>query len=266
MHSIFAILRASLLSAASYRVSLVFSLVGLVATIVPLYFIAGAIQPLIGEQIQTQGGEYFAFVLVGMITFMFLRTAMNSLPGAIGGGIGSGTLESLMSTRTPLPALLAGMVSYGFFWQCVRSLALVGTGVLLGANFLWGRSLLGIIIVGMIILAYLPIGLLAASLVLAFRTSGPLTGVVASASGLLGGVYYPTEVIPSWIEQLSAFLPLTYGLRALRGTVLSGAPLSTVLPDLGILAAFIVVLFILGAVSFHLAFRYARRAGTLAQY
>ena len=37
-----------------------------------------------------------------------------------------------------------------------------------------------------------------------------------AASTLLGGVYYPTTVIPSWLASASEFVPLGYGLRALR--------------------------------------------------
>jgi ABC-type multidrug transport system permease subunit len=85
-------------------------------------------------------------------------------------------------------------------------------------------------------------------------------------SGFLGGVYYPTHVIPSWLQNVSAFLPLTYGLRALRQTLLEGLPLRAVLPDVLVLVAFVALLFLVGAFAFRQALRYARRTGTLAQY
>ena len=43
---------------------------------------------------------------------------------------------------------------------------------------------------------------------------------------LLGGVYYSTSVIPEVVRPLASVVPLTYGLRALRRTLLSGEPLS----------------------------------------
>ena len=99
-----------------------------------------------------------------------------------------------------------------------------------------------------------------------FRTTGPLPQGVLIASGMLGGVYYPTHVIPSWIERISDVMPLTYGLRALRRTLLDGAPLSAVASDLAVLAGFIVVLSVAAAIAFRAALGHARRAGTLAQY
>jgi len=102
--------------------------------------------------------------------------------------------------------------------------------------------------------------------VLAFRTAGPLPKGMALLSGLLGGVYYPTQVIPSWLQVLSDSLPLSYGLRALRRVVLQDASFSDVAPDLLVLLAMTTVLFALGTLAIVLALRYARRQGTLAQY
>jgi ABC-2 type transport system permease protein len=123
-----------------------------------------------------------------------------------------------------------------------------------------------LLIGGLIVLAYVPFGILGAAAVLAFRTTGPLPAVVLTGSAFLGGVYYPTEVIPSWLEQLSAVIPLTYGLRALRRTFLEGLPLGSVSGDLAILVGFIVVLMGASVLLFGKALKYARRTGSLALY
>ena len=85
-------------------------------------------------------------------------------------------------------------------------------------------------------------------------------------SGLLGGVYYPTHVIPSWLQDLSALLPLTYGLRALRAVVLEGGPISASASDLAVLSGFAVLLCATSGYAFTLAVRHAKNSGTLAQY
>jgi hypothetical protein len=61
-------------------------------------------------------------------------------------------------------------------------------------------------------------------------------------------------------------VPLTYGLRAIRVVLLEGKPLATVYREMLVLAAFAVGLTVVGALAFQAALRYARRAGTLAQY
>ena len=103
-------------------------------------------------------------------------------------------------------------------------------------------------------------------MVLAFRTRGPLPQLVLLASTFLGGVYYPTTVIPGWIKSISAYLPLTYGLTALRAVLLEGRSLVTVWRDVSILVAFTVGALVVSTIAFRAALRYARRVGNLAQY
>lgn len=266
MRSVIALIRASWQSARSYRLRMLGSIAALLVSVVPLYFVANALQPVMAENIADQGGEYFSFLMVGTVTFMLLPTVMQALPGSVGGGIGTGVFEALLGTRTRLPALLAGMSGFGLMWTALRALAMLIGGWLLGAAILWSHMGSAILILGLIALAYLPFGLMGAAMVIAFRTAGPLSRGVLALSALLGGVYYPTQVIPSWIQSVSAFIPLTYGLRSLRRTLLEGESLAAVLPDLAMLCMFIVVLMSIGILALKYALRYARRAGTLSHY
>lgn len=268
MREAVALVRASWLSATSYRLSTVLSLFSLIVTVVPLYFVAGALQPFMADAIATEGTHYFAFLLIGMISFSFLSHAVGAVPGAIGGGIKTGTFEALLSTPTRLPYLLGGMTGYGYLWTGIRAALLLAAGVVLGAQFAWDRTLIAAGILLLIVLVHIPFGLIAASMMLAFRTTARVPAVVLGMSGLLGGVYYPTHVIPSWIEYFADAIPLSYGLRALRRVFLEGWAVThpQVMTDLAILLAFIVVLWALGAWMFSVAMRYARRMGTLAQY
>jgi len=266
MRATLALIRSSWLSARSYRLRLLGSIASLLLTVVPLYFVANALQPVMADSIAGEGSQYFAFLMLGMVTFLLIPVAVQTLPGEIGSGINSGWLEALLGTRASLPALLAGLMGFGLIWAALRATIMLIGGWVLGASIMWSRAGSAILIMALIVLAYLPIGLIGSAMVIAFRTTGPLPRVVMVVSALLGGVYYPTQVIPSWIQSVSGFVPLTYGLRALRATMLEGLPLADVLPDLGILSVFIVTLSAIGWGALVLALRHARRAGTLTQY
>jgi ABC-2 type transport system permease protein len=231
-----------------------------------MYFVAGALQPVLADRISTEGGNYFGFLVVGVLAFSFLSTAVNAVPGAIASGISTGTLEAMLSTRARLRALIAGLVGYAFTWTAVRGALTIVMAVLLGVRLSAAHSGIALVILALIVMAYFGIGLMAAAMILAFRTTGPLPQVVLLLSGLLGGVYYPTSVIPSWIQSLSSVVPLTYGLRALRRVWLDGLALREVLPDVLTLAGMAIAVLSLGVAVFGIGMRYARRAGTLAQY
>lgn len=261
-----ALARAGFLTDASYRVGMLVSLAGLVATTVPVYLLARAMQPLMAESIDAQGGEYFAFVLVGMMATYFVATACNALPGTVSSGVRTGTLEALLATPAPLPSLLGGLVAYPLLWTLLRAVVLLAAGAILGARFAWGGAAAGALILGLIVLAHLPFGLIGAALLLAFRTTGPLLQGVVVVSILLGGVYYPVEVVPEWIRPAAHAVPLGYGLRALRMALLEGAPVAALARDVAVLSAMAIGWMTIGAGALRLALRHARRAGTLAQY
>ena len=261
-----AFVRQDFLVQTSYRVRTLFSLFGLFVTIIPVYFIANAIQPIVADSIRDQGGQYFGFLIVGLATQRLLWTTVSALPQTLSAGIRTGTLEALFITPVRLPTLLAGLISYRTLWSFLEALILLTAGAVLGAELIPTRLPMALGIVAIVASAYFAFGLIGAAAQLAFRTMGPFANVVGMSSVLLGGVYYPTEVIPSWLQSFSAVIPLTYGLRALRRILLEGLPFSEVTGDLAILLSFAVGLLILGSFLFHRAFQYARRSGSLAQY
>ncbi len=266
MRDALALIRVSWQAAKSYRMRLILSLASLGATVVPLYFVAGALQPVMADSIALQGDHYFGFLIVGMVTFLLLPSAVNSLPSEISSGISTGFLETLLGTPAKPASIFGGMIGFNMFWTVLRATALLFAGWLLGANLMWSQIASSALILTLIVLAYLPIGMIGAALVICFRTSGPLGQAVLGLSALLGGVYYPTTVIPSWIQSLSAWVPLTYGLRALRRNLLEGDSFLSVMPDVASLAAFAVGLTAVGVLALSAALGHARRAGNLAHY
>lgn len=266
MHEILALIRAHWLTQTSYRLRTFLGIFSVLVSVVPLYFVSDALQPVMEESIRDEGGQYFGFLIIGTAATLLINAAVNQLPNTVLSGISRGTFEAMLATRTPLPALLAGMIGSGTLWMLIRVLVIVTGGWVLGAPIHFAALPLAFSILFLTLLAYVPIGLMAAALVVLFRTSGPLPQGVTYLSILLGGVYYPTSVIPDWIQTLSDWIPLTYALRALRRVVLEDASLGAVLADVSMVVLFIAVLFTVGCLAFSLAFQHARRAGTLAQY
>lgn len=250
----------------SYRLQTLISFGGLVFTVIPLFFIAEAVQPVMANAIAAEGGNAFGFLLVGTAVMLLVSVALSAVPAALTAGIGSGTLEAMLGTPTPMPTLLVGISAFPFILATLRAAVLLAAGWLLGVVMHPGSFPAALLILAGIVVAHAAIGLISGAMVLLFRTAGPLSRLVLVASSLLGGVYYPTHVIPSWLRVVSEMLPLSYGLRALRPVLLQGASLASVAPDCLILLAEAVALGALGAGVFALAFRRARRQGTLAQY
>lgn len=266
MREMLALVRAQWLTATTYRTRMAFSVLGVLVGVVPVFFVSQALQSMVGDSLAGEGSQLFGFLVVGTVALLFITSALTTLPAAIGSGISTGSWESLLATPARVWGVLAGYSAYDLIWNAVKAAALLGTAAMLGAQIAWGGLLLSLGILALIVLAYLPLGVIAGASALAFRSATPLPRVALIASVFLGGVYYPTSVIPGWLSELSAFIPLTYGLRALRRALLEGWTVGQILPDLEMLLLFDAVLMMVAAAAFAAALRHARGAGTLAQY
>lgn len=261
-----ALTQASWRTARSYRFSFALSFVSLAVTIVPVYFVATALQAFMASVIANEGREYFGFVLIGTVVLTLVSAALSSFGAAVSGGLSSGFFEALMVTPTSLVSLLAGQTGYAFAWAIARTILLVAAGALLGVDVHWLRLPEAVLLTTLIVAAYAGIGLVAAAFVVSFRTTAAIPQGILVLSTLLGGVYFPTSVLPPGLAPLAEWLPLTPGLRALRQTLLLGYPLSTVGGDLLRSAGLASVSVVMGVATLRLAFRYARRSGSLSHY
>ena len=219
-------------------------------------------QPMMGKVVQQEGGDYFGFVLLGLIAIsLFYTTALTTVYQAVSGSVSNGWLEAQLGTSTSMPVLLIGMSAYGFLWTLLRVTVLLLYGWTLGVHVHWSGIALGFPVLLLLCVAYYGLGLGLAAMFLAFRTIGPMQSIIVTGSVLLGGVYYPTTVIPSWMQSLSVVVPMTYGLRATRRLVLDGAPWSAVQTDVGMIAMIALLMLALGVAAFQLSFDHARRRG-----
>lgn len=261
-----ALFRANLRTAMSYRVRFLQSIAFSFITVVPVFFVARALQGMMAETIQQEGGDYFAFLIVGFVVLSIITACVDVLPSAVGGDINNGFFEALLVAPAGAPSVLVGMVSYPLAFATVRGAMMLAVSTLLGVQLAVERLPAILLIVFLLVVSHVGISLIATAAVVAFRTNLSIPQFVLMASSFLGGVYWPTYVLPAWVRDVSEVLPLSYGLRALRHAGLSGRPLAEVSGDVATLAAFGGFLLAVGAILMSLSLAHARRRGTLSQY
>ncbi len=266
MRKIGALVRASFLTAMSYRMNVLLSASLVAFQVVPTYYIGRTLQPFMAPSIQSEGADFFTFLIIGTAGYMFLAAAIDALPRAVNEGISTGTREALFGAPVSRGALVLGLSGYELLWTVAKVTVLVGVAGLLGAQISWARLPLALPIFALIVLSYAAIGLIVASLIIAFRRAGPAQTIVVVLSGLLGGVSYPTSLIPDWIRYVSDAIPLTYGLRAIRRLVIDARPVADVAGDVAVLTLMAGVGLAIGWTCFVASLRYAKRAGGLAYY
>jgi ABC-2 type transport system permease protein len=267
MHKVLAVARAYAIGMFTYRSRTLVSLLSVLTAVVPVYFIAGALQPLAAKAIASESTEYFTYLVVGSIASFVMVEAINVIPTLVASYITSGTLEQLLATPIRWPALMSGLSVYGFGWVALRSLLLLVTAWIWATSTMaWSRTFEFVGVMALLGAAYLGVGLLTGALVLAVRSTLFVPQIVATVSALLGTVYFPSGVLPPPFAPFAGFVPTTSALRAARQIFLRNQPLQAVLPDVFVLTLWALISLGVGGLCFHLALRYARRTGTLTQY
>jgi ABC-2 type transport system permease protein len=65
------------------------------------------------------------------------------------------------------------------------------------------------------------VGLMGLTLIIAFgKSGGEFAFIAAWGFGPLVGVFYPVEMFPSWLQQISNLFPMTYIFKSMRSFIL----------------------------------------------
>lgn len=252
---------------ASYRLSFLLQIVFVFLSIASYYFLARFIGSAVIPGLDAYGGDYFAFVLIGIALHDYLTAALEVFSRSIRDAQLAGTLEALVSTQTSLAVIIFLSAAYPFLWTSFSVLLYMVLGIgLFDVHFScehWGAAVLILLLA---ILVFSGVGILSASFIMVFKRGSPIAWLFGGLSWLLSGVLYPVTVLPLWLQPVSALLPTTYAIEGMRAALLRAAPWVEIWHSLGPLLLFALVLVPLSLLSFAYATRYARVAGTLAQY
>ncbi|MBN1667099.1 MAG: ABC transporter permease, partial [Anaerolineales bacterium] len=262
-----AFLRRDLRMEASYRLSFFLQFFNIFFSVAVFYFIAQLLGPAALPYLQAYGGDYFSFVLIGIAFAGYFNVGLSSFANSLRTAQTTGTLEAMLSTPTRLSTIILSSSQWSYFMTTVRVLVYLAVGsLLLGVNLENSNLFWSVCILLLTVVTFSSLGILAASFIMVLKRGDPVTWLFGTFSALLGGVYYPVEIMPAWLQWLSAFLPITYALRAMRLALLQGAGWQTLQLDLFVLAFFAVILLPLSLAAFRYAVRRARQDGSLAHY
>jgi len=251
----------------SYRVAFLLRFLGLFFSVALYYFIAQLIGRAAIPQLESYGGDYFAFLLIGIALSGYLGTSLGSFSQVIRREQVTGTLEMMLLTPTRLSTIIISSSLWSFLLTSVNVVVYLLLGVLLfGVDLGEGNWLAASLILALTILCFSSLGVIAAAFIMVLKRGDPVTWVFGMLSSLLGGVFYPITIMPPWLQYLSYLLPITYSLRAMRHALLMGYSLVDLRPDIAALALFCLVLLPLSLISFRYAVHRAKVEGSLTHY
>ncbi len=266
LRRIAAFFRRDLLTLASYRLATLLQVGGVLVSVALFYFMAQLFGAAVLPTLRQYGGDYFAFVLLGIAFAGYQTAGLSSFAQAIRSGQVLGTLEAMLATPTRLGTILLASSLGTFLGASVQVLLYLLIGGLFGATFPQGNVGTALLALLLSILAFSGLGILSAGFILVTKRGDPLQMLLNTASFLLAGVYYPLEVLPAWLQRIALLLPMTHALRAMRLALLQGAGPAQVAPELLTLGLLASILLPGSMLAFRLALRRARTEGSLTQF
>ncbi|MCC3762381.1 ABC transporter permease [Glycomyces sp. TRM65418] len=90
--------------------------------------------------------------------------------------------------------------------------------------------------------AFLAIGVVIGGIAQTSPAAAGLSNLVTMPMAFVSGAFYPLALSPEWVQWLSYLSPMRYLNEALQAVVVYGSPPSSVLPQVGMLAAFAVAI------------------------
>ncbi|MFQ5646316.1 MAG: ABC transporter permease [bacterium] len=251
----------------SYKLSFATSFVNIALTVTMYFFMSKLFNKQFSSLLSSYGGDYFAYVIIGIAFYDYINIAQGGVPGSITGSQASGTFEALLVTNTSLPTIVFSSNLYSFLWTSIRvgSFLLVGA---LGFDLNLGNANYSgaLIILALTMMVFSCFGLITASFITVLKRGDPFTWVYNTLSWLLGGLYFPVTVLPGWLHPIAKLLPITYALDGMRLALLKGYPTYKLIGHINALIIFFAVFLPIGTIGFRYALKRAKQDGTLIQY
>lgn len=118
------------------------------------------------------------------------------------------------------------------------------------------------------IISYIGIGLISVSFITVFNKGDPITYFNSIASFLIGGVFYPTNILPPFFEIISNAIPLSYGVEIMRTYSIEqySNELDSISSCIFNLSLISVIYLLIGLISCKISLTYASKRGLLSNY
>jgi ABC-2 type transport system permease protein len=210
--------------------------------------------------------EYFAFTVIGLAVMEVLGSTLSVVLN-IRSELLAGTFERIVLSPFG-PA--AGVFSMTFF-PLVLSVAhavvtLAVAAAVFGMDIKWSTAPLALPVALLGALAFAPFALLLAASVVTIKQAAMGAGFVVTGISLIGGFFFPVELLPGWVEWTSEVQPFTPALEALR-YLLVGRPMEDPIWQAVLkIALFAFVLLPIAMWTLGTSIRFAQRRGTIIEY
>lgn len=235
-----------------------------IANSLSVSFIGLGMEQLSGNQ--NVDGRYLVLYLVaGTLVWRYLSMIFYWITDVIGMERWEGTIEYTLMAPIHRLTHMAGQTFFAVIYSLLfTAIILLVTVVLFDIDMNNANTIGAMLMLVTGSLSFIGVGIVGSVLPLLFPERGSqMTHVLIALLLLVSGVYYPVEVLPSFLQKLSVLSPATYVIEGARRALLEGLPTNELWPYIWPTLIMGVIAIPLGLRVFHQAEKFAKRTGRL---
>jgi ABC-2 type transport system permease protein len=205
---------------------------------------AGLSPPVEFESVETRDLRYIDFLVPGIVGMTIMQLGLFGVAFGFVQLKRTGALRRLFATPTSPSYFLSAQVLSRLIIGIAQVAILFAVGIWFGLQMFGSyMTLLVVVIIGSAI--FLAIGFAIAGWAKNEDQAAPVANLVSLPMMFLSGVFFPREAMPEFLAAITAFLPLTYVIEALRAIVNQGADLLSLGPELLGMGVWVAITFVI---------------------
>jgi len=205
---------------------------------------AGLTPPVTFESVESRDLGYIDFLVPGIVGMTIMQLGIFGVAFGFVQLKRTGALRRLFATPTSPSYFLSAQVLSRLIIGLVQVAILFAVGIWFGLQMFGDyMTLLVVVVIGSAI--FLALGFGIAGWAKNEDQAAPVANLVSLPMMFLSGVFFPRDAMPDFLAAITAFLPLTYVIEALRAIVNEGATMMQLGPELLGMAVWVVISFLI---------------------
>jgi ABC-2 type transport system permease protein len=190
--------------------------------------------------------DYMSFVILGTFMYLFVEGTFLNVSRSFITEMREGTLDSLLISPINYMGYLSGnmleqtMITAG---ELLIAMLITIPFDLKFANINTASTALCIAIT---LVALFGMSIILSGIMIYFRDTYLSQNTVFNIIYLTTGILFPIQYLPSWVQIISNCIPVTYSLRILRNSTLTGLDIASQARDFTLLAVLSIIYFAVG--------------------
>lgn len=190
--------------------------------------------------------DYMSFAILGSFMYLFVVGTFLNVSRSFITEMREGTLDSLLISPVNYMGYLSGNMLEQTMITAGELVAAMIITIPFGLKFSGINAASTLLCIAITLVALFGMAIILSGIMIFLKDTYLSQNTVFSVIYLTTGILFPIQYLPSWVQVISNFIPVTYSLRILRNSVLVGMDISSQIGDFKILAVLAAAYFALG--------------------